>query len=73
MKAFLAFLAGLPELIKAFKELMGLAKDVIQLFKKTEGERLVETRRAFQSAKGAKNQEERVEAAKKIQDLISRT
>lgn len=73
MKAFLAFLAGLPELIKALKELMGLAKDVIKLFKKTEGQKLIETRKAFQSAKDAKNQEERVEAARKIQDLISRT
>lgn len=73
MKAFLAFLAGLPELIKAFKELVGLAKDVIKLFKKTEGQKLIETRKAFQSAKDAKNQEERVEAARKIQDLISRT
>lgn len=69
MGAILSFLASIPAIVGAIKDLVAIFKD---LFGDNPEKFLRDSADAFKILKEADTSEKKIEAAKKIQDLIKR-
>ncbi len=67
--SILSAIAAIPAILGFLKELASFLKDT---FGDNAGKFLVDSAEAFKQLKVAKSPEEKIEAAKKIQDLIDR-
>jgi tRNA 2-selenouridine synthase SelU len=66
----LAFLAAIPAVAKILEILKSLIVWIKQKFEKQASDIIIENHEAIEELKKASTKEERLEAAKKIQDLL---